>query len=249
MLDSRYLCLKPKRRDRDREWTWHHFHHARRDLHHGFASFLGRHIKELQDSCSLQIAFTQVSTSSSLSSMLYGGFDFMAKAREIHRWTVNWERSECPSATLLLTSSIFSINRCGRSIPFFDRNLLHWGPQPLRCAGCLLTSCNTLMMFTIVSYKVKIFSNKFDIVRISIYNYLGCSLTRLRKIRITVSFQSMLSINLQGVFQKRKCILHSCIFCRHATEISHDYVGIIWNMFSKISMYQYIRQAKCFSLS
>lgn len=46
-------------------------------------------------------------------------------------------------------------------------------------------------MLTIVSYKVKIFSNKFDIVRISIYNYLGCSL----KIRITV-FSIMLSINL-----------------------------------------------------
>ena len=40
-------------------------------------------------------------------------------------------------------------------------------------------------MLTIVSYKVKNFSNKFNIVRISIYNYLGCSLTRLRTIRNT----------------------------------------------------------------
>lgn len=91
-------------------------------------------------------------------------------------------------------------------------------------------------MLTIVSYKVKIFSNKFNIVRISIYNYLGCSLTRLRKIRITVSFQSMLSINLQSVFQKRKCVLHSCIFCRHATEISHDYVGIWFQKFLCINI-------------
>ena len=67
-------------------------------------------------------------------------------------------------------------------------------------------------MFTIVSYKVKIFSNKFDIVRISIYNYLGCSLTRLRKIRITVSFQSMLSINLESVFPKKKNVYCIVVF-------------------------------------